>query len=184
MATSLLLPLTITEQRPLTPLIDLLRAFFGQEIVTDIDNRFDCTVCGPHHQVDYKKTTDLNTAPNFFKIGLKRFEYEIIVDPVTHKQLEYATRINSRIQIPQFIDLYEFMPHQQQSTIYQLQSIILHTDDPIEHYFTIVKDTKECWTLFNDSNVTEFNFEELNLAQPYVLFYQRISSWEHNELVK
>lgn len=57
---------------------------------------------------------------------------------------------------------------------YKLIAIINHVqfDDGKGHYTTVIRNVEGNWKLYNDSKVKKFQLKELDLTDPYVVFYQ------------
>lgn len=131
--------------------------YFAEETVDDEANLWNCTACGKSQMVAYNRKTYLNEAPIFLKITLLRFETTKIIDPDTKKPKAIKNKSHLKVDIPQTINLKEFMTDNQ-SNIYELESIVLHEGQNCElgHYYTIISETSNVWKLFNDHNVSIF----------------------------
>ncbi len=63
---------------------ELLKEFFATETIDDENNLYECNGCDKA-KVPYKKCNNIGVTPNFLCILLKRFEFELVEDPITKK---------------------------------------------------------------------------------------------------
>ena len=140
-------------------------------------DKFYCDKCNSLQEAE--RQVQLENIPQIMIIQLKRFK---MLSGTKIKKL------NSMINIPLDINFDFLVKDKKKYGLYYLRSIVVHSGSGGDygHYFTIARNIKDNWILFNDEKCIPFNgnFEEFygnpdetyqfnNSQCAYLLFFAR-----------
>jgi len=151
----------ISEDIPSCSLEDCLASFTADEVIEG--KIWFCEHC--NMKQDALKSVKVNCLPNVLCIVLKRFCWTTTT----------RAKINTIVKFPlRSLDMKVFSSDNH--TIFDLESIIVHHGISFQsgHYTCYAfNQESDSWIHFNDSRVTIVNKEDVESAEPYILFYQR-----------
>jgi ubiquitin carboxyl-terminal hydrolase 34 len=184
-------------------LAESLQSFIEGDVMQG-DNQYKCEKCGGR-MVDAVRRARLKEIPDNLILHLKRFNYDLT--------LQRRNKINDYFEFPFSIDMNPYTldydenePEQQQPDMFELVGVLVHKGQAEHgHYISYIRERPSfegappVWLLFDDSEVTHFDPNELGDAcyggfhQPkdgaygptqasvkaynaYMLFYQRSST--------
>jgi ubiquitin carboxyl-terminal hydrolase 34 len=186
-----------------TTLSESLQAFIEGDVMQG-DNQYKCEKCGGR-MVDAVRRARLKEIPDNLILHLKRFNYDLT--------LQRRNKINDYFEFPLSIDMNPYTldydenePEQQQPDMFELVGVLVHKGQAEHgHYISYIRERPSfegappVWLLFDDSEVTVFDQNELGDAcfggfhppkdgaygptqtpvkayNAYMLFYQRSST--------
>ncbi|XP_053623793.1 ubiquitin carboxyl-terminal hydrolase 35 [Plodia interpunctella] len=146
---------------------NLLEFYCSKERLSG-DNQYKCHDCGELR--DAERSVVIETTPKYLILVLKYFKF----DPKMHVQTKLMHSIyhNHTVTLPT-------VRSQAEHSTYSLYAAVIHTGTTIDsgHYYTLAKDFRDEWHLYNDDIVTVSEETHLNHLQnastPYILFYRR-----------
>jgi hypothetical protein len=125
--------------------------------------------------INVKQFSTFGKLPRFLIMHLARFEYDY--------QTWRRSKLNTRFEFPEELDLKEFTLKPQDETRYHLTGIIVHQGTAeFGHYISFIKDGDR-WLEFNDTFVTPVSRKNLfetaygsGSKSAYLLFYTRLDA--------
>ena len=141
------------EIKDFSNLNESLKNYFKTEIM-DGDNKINCENCKTK-RICHKHLI-LKTLPNILVISLKRFEFDYT------EMVKY--KLNKYFEFPLEIDMKDYLieNHKEKNTEYELTGITVHWGvSDFGHYFDLIKAQDNKWYKFNDTNITEFQEEDI-----------------------
>ncbi|VDM97449.1 unnamed protein product [Thelazia callipaeda] len=160
----------------LISLNDAFAAFFSPDDLCG-DNMYSCEKCSKlRNGIKFCK---IIKPPEILCIHLKRFRHD----------MSYSSKISTTVTFPIYdLDLTPFtetLEQNNESVLYDLVAFITHYGVNAEsgHYVAYCKnEMNENWYEFDDSVVTKLEIAEVITKEAYVLFYQRQSSKNMDEI--
>jgi len=150
----------------LVRLEDLLRSFTRIESLSG-ENLYDCSGCG-QKQAATKQLT-ICSPPSTLILHLKRFSFQ-----------EYGKKLESPVSFPQDLDLREvglMEDGSRSDTSYYIRAVIVHKGPTLTegHYISYARYRETgSWFCYNDSEVHQVKFEQVQKEQAYMLFYDQM----------
>jgi len=143
---------------------DSLKNYFKIEIMAG-DNKINCEECNTKRVCH--KQLKIKNLPNILVISLKRFDY----DYRTMRKF----KLNNFFEFPFELDISEFLLNSNnnnevvntenninENNLYELTGITIHYGvSDYGHYYDIIKASNNKWYIFNDSNIKEFNENDI-----------------------
>ena len=130
-----------------------LKNYFRTEVM-DGDNKINCEQCNTKRTCH--KHLLLKSLPNILVICLKRFEFDY------DTMLKY--KLNKYFEFPLQLEMKDYLieNHTEKNTEYELTGITIHFGvSDFGHYYDLIKAPNNKWYKFNDTNVNEFNEEDI-----------------------
>ena len=160
-----------------------IESFFKEEILSG-QNKYYCETC--QQKVTTTKQLKIKSLPKCLVIVLKRFD--IFID--------ISVKINSFLSFEHKLDLNKYVINEtsiNDNATYTLGGIIIHKGSAQRgHYHSLIKNnSNDKWYKFNDSNVSEFNVNDINKEafgerddspSAYVLFYYKDNDTYMNKI--
>lgn len=139
-------------------LSDNINKYFLRDIVY-----MKCENCAPEEKdidVEHEVDKGIFKLPENLIISLKRFKNN--------------KKNNNLVLLDTVLDFSEYSyVSTDESVIYDLQSIVCHKGDLNQgHYFSLIKKDNN-WYCFDDMKVNTFNYKNLDMSLPYILFYTK-----------
>ena len=138
---------------------DSLKNYFKTEIMGG-DNKIICEECKTK-RLCHKKLK-IKSLPNVLVISLKRFDYDF-------KNMT-KFKLNNYFEFPFELNMSEFLINKNEASdktdnknsIYELTGITIHYGvSDYGHYYDLIKAVNNKWYKFNDTNITEFNENDI-----------------------
>ena len=140
-------------------IVDSLKNYFKTEIMGG-DNKIICEECKTK-RLCHKKLK-IKALPNILVISLKRFDYDF-------KNMT-KFKLNNYFEFPFELNMSEFLMNKNETSdktnnkncIYELTGITIHYGvSDYGHYYDLIKAVNNEWYKFNDTNVTEFDENDI-----------------------
>lgn len=143
--------------------------FFSTPDILDEENKWFCPKC--REFVCANKKMDIWKVPNILILHLKRFIQNEF----------HARKDESLVHFPEFIDLKDFVigPQKEERLIYRLYAVSEHSGFMGGGHYTAHAKVVEkgnvngSWYYFNDSSVSQSDYNDTQNREAYVLFYQK-----------
>lgn len=172
-----------------TSLVDSLNTFVAEEVLEG-ENAYYCEYC--QVKVPTVMKTTFKSLPNYFILGLRRFEFNF--DTMTRTKLNDYFKFPFEMSLNQYISnkLNKNKDYTEDYCNYTLKGIVIHTGKAEQgHYYSYVF-TQGTWIEFNDTKVASAdiktikkeaygskNKEDQSSTSAYILIYERNTKFSY-----
>eukprot|EP01080_Neovahlkampfia_damariscottae_P002445 gene2445-3155_t len=155
------------------------------EEVLKLENQYFCEKC--NEKRDAKKGSIFEKLPDILTLHLKRFDIDYESYDFRH------IKLNNQVIFPMTLNMNKYISknEEKKENFYELTSVLIHSGSLSSgHYYAYIKNEKNEWFEFNDSNVSKIEFEDIEKAygdensksNAYMLLYSRENNSLSNEI--
>lgn len=161
-------------------LVSLLKKYFSSTLLSNKVDGYRCEKCNEHIEINFVSLTHrIYLPPKYLVISLKRFK---------QNNYGYLSKINDKVHFEEKLDITDFVAckiyffnslgeggQENRAALYRLYGVVRHMGSMHGGHYVAYTKHEGRWFYLSDSFYREVDFNEVQKAQAYMLFYEKLN---------